>query len=62
MIAVAEFQGTFDDLADINRRMVDCVFLLHFVSYNPVALVEEQDAELFLAFKAHGSPAIAQNS
>jgi len=56
-----EFQGAFDDLADIDRRMVNGAILLNLVGNDPVALVKKQDAELLLGFKAHGGAAIAQH-
>jgi len=55
-----EFKGAFDDLADIDRRMVDGAFLLNHVGNDPVALVKKQDAELLFGFKAHSGMAIAQ--
>ena len=41
-----QFQRALDDLARIDRRMVDGAFLLLLVGDQLIALVEEQDAEL----------------
>ena len=41
-----QLQRALDDLAHIDRRVVDGAFLLHFVGDDAVALVEKQNADL----------------
>jgi hypothetical protein len=45
-------------LARIDRRVVDCAGLLHLVRDQLVALVEKQQAELFLVGERHAGAAI----
>ena len=53
-----QFQRPFDHLARIDRRVVDGARLLHLVGDERVALVEEEQAELFLVHECHGGAAI----
>lgn len=53
-----EFECAFDHFTRINRRMVDRARLLHLVGDQRVALVEKEDAELFLGLVGHCSMAI----
>ena len=48
-----QIERPFHHLAHLDRCVVHGALLLHLVGYDLVALVEEQDAELLLAFEAH---------
>jgi len=56
-----QFERTLDDLARIDRRVVDRALLLHLVGDDLVLLVEKQDAELLLVGERHGGAAIVEH-
>ena len=51
-------QRALDDLARIDRRVVDGALLLHLVGDQPVLLVEKEDAELLVVLERHRRAAI----
>ncbi|MDT4874841.1 hypothetical protein FQZ97_1101690 [compost metagenome] len=53
-----QFERALDDLARIDRRVVDGAGLLDLIGDRHVALVEEQDAELLLGLVSHRRVAI----
>ena len=57
-----QLQRALDHLARIDRRVVDGAGLLHLVGDQPVALVEEQDAELLLVVERHAAAAIVEHA
>jgi hypothetical protein len=54
----AQFEGALDDLARIDRHMVDRADLLDLVGDELVLAVEEHDAEMLALFMRHGDVAI----
>jgi hypothetical protein len=56
-----KLERPFDDLARIDRRVIDRTGLLHFVGNQLVALVEKKDAELFPLGEGLGTAAIVEH-
>ena len=55
-----QFEGPFDNLPRIDRRVVDRAFLLHFICNQHVLFVQKQDAELFGFAVGHCGVAVIQ--
>ena len=56
-----KLESPFDDLARIDRRVIDRAGLLHFVGDQLVALVEKEDAKLLLLGEGLGAAAIIEH-
>ena len=56
-----KLERPFDDLARIDRCVIDRTGLLHFVGNQLVALVEKKDAELFPLGEGLGAAAIVEH-
>ena len=56
----AELQRALDDLARIDRRVIDRALALHFVGDQDVLAVEEQDAEFLVGAARHRGGAIIE--
>ena len=57
-----QFERALDHLARIDRRMIDGAGLLHFVGDEPVALVEEEHAELLFVGEGLRRAAIVEHA
>jgi len=57
-----QFERTLDDLARIDRRVVDRAGLLQLIDDQLIALVEKQDTKLLFLGKSHGGAAIVDNA
>ena len=58
--AGVQLQGAADDLARLDRGMVDRAPVHHLVEDDGVLLVEEEDPELFAGLARHGDPHVGQ--
>jgi hypothetical protein len=57
-----KLERALDDLARIDRCVIDSADLLQFVDDQLIALVEEQHAKLFLFGKGHGRAAVIDHA